>query len=309
MSEPNVFPVWIKEAVKGNRDQMDPKSREFFEKLLELIPHFDQAFFKIPESADLGILKTFDPGEVANQAPTKSPIEFVLLSVFEQFHFEFIYSTREVALALLSSMYEGRFYVSALTTRAMLEIVCVNYFTFSKVEQQVRSCIERLKKAAKTRSKVEKSRLLKEYVEGAYRIFSLLFDANAASSISWPTYMNERFNGRMSTETSVKKINTKEAIDDLEKKSRLPVGFTYDLLSEFVHPNAGSKMLIITTRKRHSQILDRVTIGSNKNNPEAVLFYFDHLAEGTYYTFTLALTLFDRGQKLVSKLDVLANCG
>ena len=309
MSEPNVFPVWITEAVKGNRDQMDPKSREFFERLLELIPHFDQAFFKIPESADLGILKTFDPGEVANQAPTKSPIEFILLSVFEQFHFQFIYSTREVALALLSNMSEGRFYVAALTTRAMLEIVCVNYYTFRKVEQHVRSCIERLRKAAKTRSNVEKSRLLREYVEGAYRIFSLLFDANAASSISWPTYMNERFNGRMSTETSVKKINTKEAIDDLEKQSQLPVGFTYDLLSEFVHPNAGSKMLIISTRKRHSQILDRVTIGSNKNNPEAVLFYFDHLAEGSYYTFTLALSLFDRGQKLVSTLDDLTNCG
>jgi hypothetical protein len=55
--------------------------------------------------------------------------------------------------------------------------------------------------------------------------------------------------------------------------------------------------------------MDILTIGDNKSNTEAVLFYIDHMAESTYYAWTLALTLFHRGQELIAILDKLVPKG
>jgi hypothetical protein len=303
------IPDWITQAVKKNQSYLNPKSVEFFEKILELVPDFNGAFLQIPATTDVGILKSYDPKKIQQHLGIQTPHEFILLNVCELFHFQATYQLRELSISLLSSLAEGRFYVSAITTRALFEVVCINYYTFRRVEKQFKQCLELLKNATKTKSSSERSRLLTDYYQGTYEIFSKVFDANAASSINWSNYLQEEFNVKIESVQEVKKVHVNSAVEDLEKQSGLPLKNAYNVLSEFVHPNAGSKMLIVNTKQEHISLMDILTIGDNKSNTEAVLFYIDHMAESTYYAWTLALTLFNRGQELIAILDKLVPKG
>ena len=297
------FPEWIVDSISKNHDKVNPKSRNFFEKLIEIFPDFDRAFLSIPATADIGILHSYDPEEIQRYYGLERPHEFILLNISELFHFQAVYQLRELGLSLLSALAEGRFYVSAITSRAILEIVCVNYFTFRRVENQFKQCLERVKGIAKTKSNVEQSRLMREYNEGVYTIFTKLFEANIASSIDWSKYLDKKFNIQVDVHDEGKKLQVLTVIEDLEKPSGLPLSETYKLLSEFVHPNAGSKMLVVNTKRPYHSMMDALTIGDNRANTEAALFYVDHVAEGMYYGCTLALTFFHRSQKLIGVLD------
>ncbi len=307
MSGPNIFPIWIVDAVNKNQSQLNSKSKEFFENIIDIFPHFDQFFLSIPATSDLGVLKSYDASIIQKNYEAASPQEFILLSTCELFHFQSIYQLRELGLSLLSSLTNGQFYVSAILNRAMFEVVCVNYYTFRRVEQKLKQCLEYLHTAAKTRSPTERKNILKKYYQGTYEIFSSLSNANSASSINWKRYYSEKYNVITSANDEVKKIHIGTVIPDLEKVSGLPLSRAYEMLSEFVHPNAGSKMLIVNTKRPHDVVMDRLVIGDNKDNVEAALFYTDHVAESMFYTLTLALTLFDREQKLISALACLVS--
>jgi hypothetical protein len=305
MTDDHIFPAWITHAVNKNSYQIDPKSREFFEKLIELIPHFDKAFLSIPATSEVGVLKSYDPKEVQKQIGLESPNEFILLNILELFYFQAIYQLRELALSLIGSLADGRLYVAALTNRAMLEVVCINYYTLRRAEKQFNQCMELLKNTAKTKSQTVRSRLLNSYYQGTYEIFSKIFDANSASSINWAVYLENRFNVKIKNANDAKKIHVGTAIPDIEKQSGLPINNSYTVLSEFVHPNAGSKMLIVKTKQTGYPLMDVLTIGENKENVEAALFFVDHLAESIYYAWTLSLTFLQRGQKLIEAFDQL----
>jgi len=120
-------------------------------------------------------------------------------------------------------------------------------------------------------------------------------------------YLNENLKISIPKGEKKKIIHVHDGIEVLEKSSGLPLMEVYSTLSEFVHPNLGSKMLTVNTRRDHSPFMDEVIIGSNKFNSEAALFYIDHIAESMYYTMTLSLILHGRGQKLISLLDQMSS--
>lgn len=299
------FPNWIADAIKANQTKLSPKSKYYFEKLLELLPFFHQKILNLPETSDIGVLRSYSPKNLQDEFGITVSPEFILQNVFETFHFQAIYQLRELGTSLFDSLGEGRFYVSAIISRAMLETVCVNYYTFRRVDSQLRDCIETLKSAVRTRSELERSRILAKYYQGVYEIFSKLYDANLASSISWKEYMREKFGINLGGGEDSKKVHVNTAIEDIEKKSGLPLKEVYGVLSEFVHPNAGSKMLLVNTRLPHLPFMDALRIGDNKGNSEAVLFYVDYLSEAMYCSWALALSFFDRGQEIVEILDHL----
>jgi len=309
MSEPRGFPDWIAEAANKHKTQLDPKSKEFFEKILELFPHFDESFLSIPPTSDIGVLKSYDPGDVRQHYGFESPHEFILLNICEKFNFHAIYQIRELGLSLLTSLNEGNFYVSAILNRTLFEVVCINYYSFRRIESQLKQCLGYLKTASKTKSSVERKKILNKYYQGTYEIFSRALDANNATSIDWPKYYAENFDIPIAAGEEAKKVHVNTAIKDLGEQSGLPLVEAYNVLSEFVHPNAGSKMLVVNTRRSHDPIMDALTLGDNKNNAEAALFYIDHISESMFYTWTLALTLSDRGHKLLSILDNLVSVG
>jgi hypothetical protein len=303
MKNNNEFPEWIVNTFNQNQDQLSPRSKEFFEKILENFPHFDQSFLSIPSTTAIGVLKSYDPAQVANQYGFKSSIEFILLNIFESFHFQTIYQLRELGASFFAALSEGRFYVSALLIRSMLEVVSVNYYTLIKVENKLRQNLAYLKSATKTKSVSEKEKLLQIYYQGTYEIFSRLFDANTATSIDWQKNLQDKFGFTVSKSEKRKIIHVHDGIKDLAKASGLPLWEAYSNLSEFVHPNVGSKMLIVNTKHEHDPYMDAITLGENNSNSEAALFFIDYMAESIFYTLTLALTLSDRGQKIIVLLD------
>lgn len=303
MKETNLLPSWIVEVVNQHKDKLHPKSKEFFDKALEIAPHFEIQFLNIPAQSEIGALKSYNPNEVYAFYGTQSPREFILLNILKLFHFQAIYQIRELGLSFSSLLEEGRFYVAAITNRAMLEVVCANYYTFRRVENEFKQGLAHLKNGSEKRSSAEKSKLFEKYGEAILSIVSKVHDANLASSIDWQKYLMKKTDAPIAVEKT-SKLNVNEAIKDVEKYSKLPLSEgAYDLLSEFVHPNVGSKMLIVNTRRPHDGMMDSVTVGDNKYNGEAALFYVDNLAESLYYTLTLALSLSERSQKLIAVVD------
>jgi hypothetical protein len=301
MSSPKVLPDWIVESIDRHRDGINKRSLEYFSRASEISPHFDRAFLSIPPTADLGVLKSYNLDEVHEHYGVDSPLEFILLNSLELFHFQSVYQIRELGLAFAHALEEGRFYVAAITNRAMLEVVSVNYHTFRRVERKFGQSIDFLKTAASIKSSTERRKLLQKYGQEACEILSALFDASAASSIDWREYLR-RFEITIEPSVQTKRIHVNSAIEDLEKASKLPLKSSYEVLCEFVHPNAGSKMLLVNTRSSHDDLMYRLRVGDNKMNAEAAMFYVDHVAESMYYTLSLALTLSGRGQALIKSL-------
>lgn len=315
MIEAGSFPSWVLESIEEHQSQLNPKSLGSFKQLVGLFPDFENAFLRIPSTSEIGVLTSFDPSEIKAFWGVKSPLEFIVMNMTELTHFNFVYQMRELGLSLLAALREGRFYVAAIISRAILEVVCVNYYWFRRVDAQVKGSMTFLKNAAKTKSTQERSILFRKYYHGLFEAFSCSFTANAASSMdrnnktfqSWQNYMSEVFDIEIPPGENVKKINTLTAIEDIQNSSKLPLMQAYDILSEFVHPNLGSRMLIINTKKPSHPIMDALEIGDNKKNTEAALFYFDHLSDGSFYSWTLALSLFQREQGLISMLDKICS--
>ena len=299
------LPGWIVDAIRQNDHLLRPKSKDSFENICEIWPHFASSHLDIPENSELGVLRTYSLAELSKQYDTPMLREFLLLNVCEQMHYFSIYQIRELGLSLTESLEKGHFYAAGITTRALLEVVCVNYWSFRRIDDLFRQCFKWMQVAAKTRSSIEQDKLLKKYSENLYKIASLAYDANTSTSLDWATYLKQF--GASLTSNPPSKVNVHEAIKDIGEKSKLPLNDTYHVLSEFVHPNAGSKMLIINTKRSHLEFMDAVKIGNNQNNAEAALFFVDHISEGLYYSLTLSLTLSDRFSRLLNILNGLVS--
>ena len=73
-------------------------------------------------------------------------------------------------------------------------------------------------------------------------------------------------------------------------------------MSEFAHPNFGSKTMVINTRRPHQKYMDIVVLGDNGGNAEAALNFIDQFSESLYYTLTLACSLHERSVKFLDAI-------
>ncbi len=302
MSAKDNFPEWIVGVVSENKTSINKNSHEYFERVKNIYPDFSKEFINIPNNVELGVLKSHNPSEVFSYYKNDGPLEFIVFNVYETFHFIFVYQIRELSQMLQECLMNGRFLGAAIISRSIFELVCTTYYTFRRVEHKFFECMEIVKKILKTKSSVEKKVLTSQYHQKIYEIYSAIQRGNVASSIDWQDHM-KKFGSVLSDERAVERIHIITAIDDIEKKSKMPLSKIYGLMSEFVHPNYGSKALIIKTLDEHDQLMNKLTIGENKNNAEAALFYIDQCSEGLYTTITLALSLVDRSVKLLFALD------
>ena len=299
------FPIWFDNAINSDGGNLRPAAKEFYKKILGLMPHLRTCYLEIPPQTEIGVLKSYQPDVVESYYENKeSVIEFIIFNIFEQFHFNSRYQIRELLLSLFSAIENGNFYTAAIINRAALEVICVNYFTFRRVENNFDKSLNRIEQAQKTSLETVRDKLITEYFQATYDIFSLLFDSNNATSINWQEYY-KKLGIDTGASAQSKKIHVNSVIEDVAKASKLPLVATYEIFSEFVHPNVGSKMLIVVTKSQHDKMMDKLTIGNNKNNSEAVLFYAEHFAEGMYYTLTLALSLVERSQRVLDMMEKL----
>ncbi len=302
-SKESLIPEWIKKSIAENKNSISAKSLKFFQKTEELSPFLNNAFLEIDHSTKLLALKTYNLNDLSQEIKKDRLIEFLLLSIYEEFQFKNVYQIRELLLTLKELLHEGRFYPSVLILRSLLEIVCVDYYSFSRVDSELKLSLATLDRISKTKSKIERDTQTKKYAEGAYKIFMSLFNSKVGSSINWDEYMATKNISK--NDIGHKSIHVLSAIEDAEKKSKLPLTKIYALLSEFVHPNAGSKMLIVNTRIEKSKCIDELVIGNNKNNSESALFFIDYLSESFYYTLSLSCSLRHRADQLGEKIAML----
>ena len=305
MNTKNNFPDWIVNAASIKQASLNKESLDYFEKAKELYPYFASTFIDTPKSVELEVLKSHNPSEVSSYYQKSNPLEFIVFNIYETFHFVFIYQIRELSQIMHDCLEEGKFFGAAIINRSIFELVCTTYYTFRRVECQFLECIEILKKLVKTKSAVEKETLKKQYFKKIYDVYSVLQRGNTASSINWHEHM-QKYGLANSEVGEFERIHISKAIEDIQKKSKMPLEKIYGLMSEFVHPNYGSKTLIIKTSSKHDDLMDKLTIGENKNNREAALFYIDQCSEGLYTTLTLATSLIDRSLKLLSTLDQIS---
>lgn len=308
MHEDISFPSWIVDAANEHQDQLADSSRDFFDKLIDLLPQFEQSFLSAQVDFEIGVLKTNSPRIIGEELQLIFPDLFIVFSQAERKHFEYIIQMQELGLSLFRALQQGQFYVAATLIRSMLEVVCVGYEMFGKFEKNIKTSMGYLVEAARSRSEKEQSNLLIKRVEASHRAFLIIYRSNHATSIEWSNYINDRSVILADSQKSEQenKINTLGAIIEIGKKSQLPLDSIYALLSEFVHPNAGSKMLIVNTKRNASTIMDALKLGNNKFNKEAALYFVDHLSESLYCTWALALTLHERENDLLARLGEVA---
>lgn len=302
MLKKNNFPDWIINSVGKNQASINKESLEYFEKVRDLYPHFVNAYVDIPSNVDLGVLRSHNPSLVSDCYQKIRPCEFIVFNVYETFHFILIYQVRELFQVMQDCLESGKYFGVAIINRSIFELICTTYYTFRRVESKFSDCIKILKKIVKTKSAIETKTLTKQYFEKLREIYVALHRGNTASSIDWQDHM-QKFGLVELEKSEINKIHIGTVIEDIQKQTKMPLSKIYGLMSEFVHPNYGSKTLIIKTSNKHDELMDKITIGDNNNNEEAALFYIDWCSEGLYVTLTLAMSLFDRSSKLLTALS------
>ena len=302
MEEDNKFPSWIIRAEKSNREKISLNPSDFFKKALECYPNFNSIYIDCPKTRKLGILNTYDLSILDKYYEELSLREFIVFNIFETFHFLYVYQIREIAIAMHEAFERGAFYTAVILNRSIFESVCIQYYTFRRIEEKFEQSLRYIGTASKTKSKLEQDKLHCKYIESLYDVFSLLHRASTASSINWAEHLKQ-FGHEIEITQPGKRIHINDAIEDLEKVSKLPLIKTYNLMSEFVHPNYGAKTLVMNTKQPHQNCIDVLVIGDNAENTEAALFYIEQLSESLYYTLTLACSLHDRSANFIKQLD------
>ena len=301
MEEETKFPSWILEVEKVSRGKLNQHSQEFFRKSLECYSHFNGAFMNCPKTSEIGVLSNHKPWVLESYYEKSALLHFIIANVSETFHFQFVYQTRELGLAMHDALERGAFYTAVILNRSIFEVVCTSYFTFHRIEDRFKQSLSLLRAVAKTRSKAEKQKNVAKYHEILYEIYSLVQEANTATSLDWTEHLKQ-FGCSIDLPEPSKRLHINDAVRDIEKVSKLPLMKAYNLMSEFVHPNFGSKTMVINTRRPHQEYMDIVVLGDNGGNAEAALYFIDQLSESLYYTLTLACSLHERSEKFLDTI-------
>lgn len=301
MKVETIFPSWILDVQKSNRGKLAPQSQEFFRKSLECYPCFYEAFLNCPRTTEIGVLNNHNPLDLEKQYETSTLFHFIIANLSETFHFVFVYQMRELGLAMHDALERGAFYTAVILNRSIFEVVCTSYFTFRRIEDKFKQSQCLLRAAVKTRSKEEQRKNFLKYNQILYEIYSLLFKGNTSTSLNWEEHFN-KLGYAIKLPESSKRLHIHDVLEDIEKVSKLPLMKVYDLMSEFVHPNFGSKTMVINTKRPHMQYMDVVVLGDNSGNAEAALYYIDQLSESLYCTLTLACSLHERSGKFLDAI-------
>ncbi len=290
------FPDWILKAAHSDAAKLNAASLGFLDQLVELYPHFDQVYVNAEPVARLTVLSTYDLGRISSNYPDADPRLLILRSAYEQFFFITGYQIREIAIPLVKAINKGDFYVAAILIRSILEISGCAHYILRRLQTKF---VELSKTAAShvaSKSADHIAKMRKEFATKLYEAFSYLQRANTSSAFPWAEHL-QRFGVKLSDPSLGKALNAKSCIDDVAAAYKQPINSCYDVLSEFVHPNFGSKTLLIGTRERINEVTDRLKIGAS-NRDEKCLWFVDHFSESLFHTIHLALTFHQNGASL-----------
>jgi hypothetical protein len=290
------FPKWILEAAQSHEAQLNAISLTFLKQVEELYPHFNECYGNAAPCAALTVLSSYDLDLIRSSYPAADPRLLILRSAYEQFFFITGYQVRELAIPFAKAFGSGDFYVSAILMRSILEISSCAHYILRRLQTKFVELSKTGASLVASKSADHIAKMHKEFATKLYEAFSYLQRANTASAFPWAEHL-QRFGIELSDPSFGKALNTKSCIEDIAAAYKQPFNVCYDVLSEFVHPNFGSKTLLIGTRERINEVTDRLKIGAS-NRDEKCLWFVDHLSEPLFHTIELALTFHQNGASL-----------
>lgn len=300
------FPNWILEAARTHTTQLNATSLGFLEQVAELYPHFDKGYVNAPPLAELTVLSSYNLDRIYAYYPDADPRLLILRSAYEQFFFITGYQIRELAIPFARSFESGEFYAAAILIRSILEISSCAHYILRRLQTKFVELSKTSASLVASKSADHIAKMHKEFATKLYEAFSYLQRANTASAFPWAEHL-QRFGIELSDPSFGKALNTKSCIEDIAGAYKQPFNVCYDVLSEFVHPNFGSKTLLIGTREPVNDVTDRLKIGAS-NRDEKCLWFVDHLSESLLHTIKLALTFHQNGAGLYNFIcDVSEN--
>jgi hypothetical protein len=297
-----LIPDWIVSIAKARAPELSPDAVSAFDKTLECMHAFSGHYLDIPQNSQLGVLRTHSPSSLAGTRYERKEPELITHGALELFKFQFVYQVRELGLAFNESLENSRFYAAAVILRTIFESVCRIHYAADKACNRFDEAMKELGVAVKTSSHAEREKRMSNYRQKLHEVYSLIMNDNKASSLDWTSFPPQKLSIDDSA-APIKKVHVNDTIREIGKKSGLPLSKIYDLLSEVVHPNAGSKMLVVSTRRSHDSHFDVLNLGDNSRNEEACLFFIDLLSEALFFTVNLCCSLPNRLQKPLDLLD------
>ena len=291
-----LFPNWILEAARTHTAQLNASSLSFLEQVVELYPHFDKSYVNAPPLAELTVLSSYDLDLIRSSYPAADPRLLILRSAYEQFFFITGCQVRELAIPFAQALGSGDFYVSAILIRSILEISSCAHYILRRLQTKFVELSKTAASLVASKSTDHIAKMHKEFATKLYEAFSYLQRANTASAFPWAEHL-QRFGIELSDPSFGKALNTKSCLEDIAAAYKQPFNVCYDVLSEFVHPNFGSKTLLVGTREQINEVTDRLKIGAS-NRDEKCLWFVDHLSEPLFHTIKLALTFHQNGASL-----------
>lgn len=290
------FPRWIINEARANAVALNATSLSFFDKIVDVYPHFEARYVHAPPQADLEALSTYDLKQISALYPGADPRLVILRSEYEQFYFITCHQVRELAAAFAKALAAGDFYACAIMARSILEISSCAHFILRRLQAKFVEISNVAASYAKTKSADHIAKMRTEFLTKIYEAFSTLHRANRASGFPWSEHF-ERFGVELKDASFGKALHTNTCIEDVSKAYKLPLESCYAILSEFVHPNFGSKTLLVGSREPINTAMDRLKIGS-VNREEKCLWFIDHISEPLYHTLNMALTFHQHGGDL-----------
>lgn len=293
-----MIPAYIKRTLSEKSSYLHESTIKNFIEIELREKHVYETIINAPSEVKLGYLTSCSPEEVASISGNR-PFEFLIFNYYENIYFNAFLQIKRLTRNFSENLEERDYYSSAIILRAWLEVVISAYYPLIKSEKLIGECIQILNSLAKTKSEHEQLRLNKRYAEITYQIFSNGFDFFHSCSADFNHNLLAKFKVDTSAFPKTKKIHINDTITVIEKESKLPIKSIYSLLSDFCHPNSGSRMLMMETLEDGVGILQEAILSSQPNSEEASLFYLDTFSEAILLNLNLSLTLPERYKRFL----------
>jgi len=287
--EATMIPSEIYKILEDNKNLLLNKTMESVDKIKSLENAVADFNKKASDTAELGYLHTYDLKKLAKLSGNK-PFEFVIFNTFENLYFNTLLQIKQLLGSYEAALSQGNYYTSVVLLRSWLEVIAFSYYPLFYAKNKITDISKIAQNLSKTKSENERKRLTAEYAKLSYEIFSKAFDSFNSRSPDFLANLSQQLNYSFQGAPEAKRVHINDPIRALEKETGFPIESLYSLLSDFSHPNTGSRMLMMETLHNTNGILSKAVLRSTGVSTEATLFYFGVFSDSLIHILNLTLT-------------------
>ena len=209
--------------------------------------------------------------------------EFSIFLIYENLYFSTAAQFNQLFKNYIKLLDSSDYYTSIILLRTCLEIIAFTSFPLIKASSDHLPKIKKVwielkregNKVPKRNQK--KTNLVKKYHKLIDETYRYAIETFYASRLEIPGVNIDAEKFRWSETTKPLHIN--DALRELTKRSEIDLMKTYDLLSEFCHPNYASKKFLTTTNQPLNPILDLVHYDVRPKSKDLSILYLETFSE------------------------------